>query len=274
MNLEVTSQQTLHNCHPLSDEQILKTTGIRFPQTAVGVETSVVEGFDSDDWHVKILQGIAVHLNGVARARDFIGHKIMASIEKVTTTQNQLRVIWGPQERATSQSAATIISEQERQSMSDDGSASPPKQVDPRKQIARELWERLAKSRPGPDNKDLIFLARFVPLLSTSATKTLLSRKLNLEEVKELLQHVPKAKEAATKLALRMPPEDVSEEDLRFVFTQSRSVEAAKILLKRFPNDANIGLIERTIDDMADVIEKMQQQEPTRDVLREIERKL
>ena len=158
--------------------------------------------------------------------------------------------------------------------MSEDGSASTPKKVDPRKQIARELWERLAKSRPGPDNKDLIFLARFVPLLSTSATKTMLARKLNLEEIKELLQHVPIAKEAATKLALKLPPDEITEEDLRFVFTQSRSVEVAKVLLKRYPNDANLGLIERTIDVMADVIAKMRQQEPTRDVLREIERKL
>lgn len=158
--------------------------------------------------------------------------------------------------------------------MPEESSASPPKKEDPRKQIARELWERLAKSRPGPDNADLIFLARFVPMLSSSATKTLLGRKLTMDEVKELLQHVPKAKEATTKLVLKMPPEEVSEEDLRFVFTQSRSVDAAKLLLKRFPNDSNLGLIERTIDDLKDVIEKMRKQEPTKSVLREIERKL
>lgn len=158
--------------------------------------------------------------------------------------------------------------------MPEDSSASPPKKVDPRKQIARDLWERLAKSRPGPTNEDLIFLARFVPLLSSSATKTLLGRKMKMEEIKELLQHVPKAKEATTKLVLKMPPEEVTEEDLRFVFTQSRSLDAAKILLKRFPNDANLGLIERTIDDLNPVIEKMRKQEPTKLVLREIERKL
>ena len=160
--------------------------------------------------------------------------------------------------------------------MSEDGvgAASTPKNVDPQKQIARELWERLAKSRPGPDNKDLIFLARFVPLLSTSATKTLLARKLNLEEVKELIQHVPKAMEAATKLALRLPADELSEEDLRFIFTQTRSLDAARLLLKRYPNDSNLGLVERTTDDLNDVLEKIRQQEPTRNVLREIERKL
>lgn len=158
--------------------------------------------------------------------------------------------------------------------MAEEGSASPPKKVDPRKQIARDLWERLAKSRPGPDNKDLIFLARFVPLLSSSATKTLLGRQLDIDEIKEMLQHVPKAKEAATKMILKMPADQVSEEDLRFVFSQSRSVDAAKMLLKRHPNDSNLGLIERTIDDMGDVIEKMRLQEPTKTILREIDRLL
>ncbi|MEZ6130328.1 MAG: hypothetical protein R3C59_16715 [Planctomycetaceae bacterium] len=158
--------------------------------------------------------------------------------------------------------------------MSEDASASTPKPENPQKAVARELWERLAKSRPGPENSDLIFLARFVPLLSSSATKTLLGRKLNLEEIKELLQHVPKAKEAATKMALRLPPEELDEESLRFVFTQSRSLDAAKLLLKRFPNDTNLGLVERTTDELKDVIEKMRRQEPTRNVLREIERKL
>ena len=95
-----------------------------------------------------------------------------------------------------------------------------------------------------------------------------------MDEVKELLQHVPKAKEATTKLVLKMPPEDVNEEDLRFVFSHSRSVDAARALLKRFPNDSNLGLVERTIDDLKDVIAKMREQEPTKFVLREIERKL
>lgn len=158
--------------------------------------------------------------------------------------------------------------------MSEDASASAPKPENPKKQVARELWERLAKSRPGPENSDLIFLARFVPLLSSSATKTLLGRKLNIEEIKELIQHVPKAKDLATRMALKLPPEEISEEDLRFVFSQSRSTDAAKVLLKRFPNDANLGLVERLSTEMKDVVEKMKQQEPTRDVLREIERKL
>ncbi len=52
--------------------------------------------------------------------------------------------------------------------MSDESSASAPKKVDPaKKEIALQLWERLGKSRPGPDNKDLIFIARFVPLLTS-----------------------------------------------------------------------------------------------------------
>ena len=95
-----------------------------------------------------------------------------------------------------------------------------------------------------------------------------------MEEIKELIQHVPKARELATKIALKLPPEELSEEDLRFVFSQSRSTDAAKVLLKRFPNDANLGLVERLSEELKDVVEKMKQQEPTRDVLREIERKL
>ena len=158
--------------------------------------------------------------------------------------------------------------------MSEDASASPPKKNDSQKALAKELWERLAKSRPGPDNKDLLYLARFVPSLSGAATKTLLSRKLNLEELKELIQHVPKARDAAVKLAVKTFADELTEEDLRFIFSQTRSAEIGKYLLKKFPNDANLGLVERTIDDLTDVVEKMRQQEPTKSVLREIDRKL
>lgn len=142
-----------------------------------------------------------------------------------------------------------------------------------KKELAKELWERLAKSRPGPDIKDLMFLARFVPLLSSPAAKTLLTKKLNLDQLKELIQHVPKAKDAAVKLALKLGS-DLEEDDLRFIFTQSKSSEVGKYLLKKFPNDANIGLVERTVDDLTDVVEEMRQREPTKTVLREIDRKL
>lgn len=142
-----------------------------------------------------------------------------------------------------------------------------------KKQLAKELWERLAKSRPGPDNKDLMFLARFVPLMSTPAAKTLLTKNLTLDELKELIQYVPKAKEAATKLALKMGAE-LEEDDIRFIFTQTKSAEVGKYLLKRFPNDANLGLVERTIDDLTDFVAEVRNREPTKTVLREIDRKL
>jgi hypothetical protein len=158
--------------------------------------------------------------------------------------------------------------------MSEDGSAATPNKSDPKKDAARELWDRLRKSRPGPDNKELIYLARFVPLLSTVAAKTLLTRKLNIEELKELIQHVPKAQEAATKLALKNGADSISEDDLRFIFTQTKSVDVAKILLKQYPNDANLGLVERSSDALKDSVEKIRQLEPTKTVLREIDRKL
>ncbi len=159
--------------------------------------------------------------------------------------------------------------------MSEDGSeSSPKKESDPRKALARDLWERLAKSRPGPDNKDLIYLARFVPLLSSAAVKTLLGRKLDLEELKELIQHVPKAREAATKIAIKQHSDEITEEDLRFFFTQTKSAEIGKYLLKKHPNDANLGLVERTVDDLKPVVAKMRQQEPTKTIMREIDRKL
>ena len=159
--------------------------------------------------------------------------------------------------------------------MSEADSASPPAKKDsPKKALARELWERLAKSRPGPDNKDLIYLARFVPALSNVAVKTLLSRKLKLDELKELIQYVESARTPATKLAIKLFGDELTEEDLRFIFTQTRSLDIGKYLLKKYPNDANLGLVERLVDDLADVVEKMKLQEPTKSVLREIDRKL
>lgn len=158
--------------------------------------------------------------------------------------------------------------------MSEDGSASGVEKEDPKKQKARELWDRLAKSRPGPDNKDLIFLARFVPLLSSAALKTLLKRKLTLDELKELIQHAPKARDAATKLALNLDPDDVTEEDLRFIFTQTKSVDVAKLLLKRYPHDANLAFVERTVEGMKDLVEEIRKKETTSAVLKEIDRRL
>ncbi len=156
-----------------------------------------------------------------------------------------------------------------------EGDAAPlPRYTEKEKVCARDLWERLARSRPGPSNKDLLYLARFVPLLSSSAVKTLLGRAMTLDEMKELIQHVPKAREAATKLAIKTFSDELSEEDVRFIFSYTRSVEIAKYLLKKYPNDANLGLVERTIDDLSGVITKMRVQEPTKSVLREIDRKL
>lgn len=139
---------------------------------------------------------------------------------------------------------------------------------------ARELWERLGRSRPGPDNKDLLFVARFVPSLASSAVKTLFQRELNVEELKELIQHVPKAQDAATKMLLKRPESEVTEEDLRFVATHTKSPEAARLLLKRFPNDAVLGFVERTIDGLQELVDKIRSREATRNVMREIERLL
>jgi len=143
-----------------------------------------------------------------------------------------------------------------------------------KKELAKELWDRLAKSRPGPDNKDLMFLARFVPLLSSAAAKTLLGKKLSLDELKELIQHVPKAKDAAVKQALKLGGDQLTEDDVRFIFTQSKSAEVGKFLIKKYPNDANLGLVERTIDDLADFIKEVRNRESTKAILREIDRKL
>ena len=158
--------------------------------------------------------------------------------------------------------------------MSDDGSSATKSKVDPAKKArARELWERLANSRPGPDNKDLLFLARFVPLLSTAAVKTLLNRSVSIEELKEVVQHVPKARDAAVKQILKRADE-LSEEDLRFVITQTKSMDAAKVLIKRNPGNAVLSFLERTIDGMKEVVNTVRQKEPTAAVLKEIDRLL
>ncbi|MFY9252146.1 MAG: hypothetical protein WAO83_01730 [Fuerstiella sp.] len=159
--------------------------------------------------------------------------------------------------------------------MSEDSSAAAdPRKSAPQVKLAKDLWERLAKSRPGPDNKDLIYLARFVPMLSSVAAKTLLSRKLTLDELKELIQHVPKAQDAATKLTIKTYGDELSEDDLRFLVTQTKSVEVGKFLLKRHPNDANLGLIERTLDELKGLVDELRMRESTKNILREIDRKL
>lgn len=155
-----------------------------------------------------------------------------------------------------------------------EGDIAAPDKSAPEKALARELWERLAKSRPGPSNKDLMYLARFVPSLSNAAVKTLLNRSLTLEELKELIQHVDHARTAATKVAIKSFGDELTEEDLRFIFSQTKSVEIGKYLLKKYPNDANLGLVERTTEELKDVVEKMRQQEPTKAIMKEIDRKL
>jgi hypothetical protein len=156
----------------------------------------------------------------------------------------------------------------------DDQEQSGNKDADPRKAVARELWERLGKSRPGPTNADLVYIARFVPLLSTAAVKTLLNHPLTVDELKELIQHVPKAQEIACKRLLELPSSEVKEEDLKFAFAETKSLHVAKVLLKRFPSNANLGLIERTTDELSDLIAKIRAQETTSTIMKEIDRKL
>ena len=172
--------------------------------------------------------------------------------------------------------AADVFSghQSERSNVSDDGSPAKSSKVDPRKkERARQLWERLANSRPGPDNKDLLFLARLVPLLSTAAVKTLLNRSVSVEELRELVQHVPKARDAAVTMLLKRIDE-LSEEDLRFIITQTKSRDAARILIRRNPGDAVLSFVERTVDDMKDIVEAVRKKEATSAVLREIDRLL
>ena len=170
--------------------------------------------------------------------------------------------------------------------MAEDLSASPEEDVPPMPELkpptytekdkvaAKKLWERLAKSRPGPDKKDLMYLARFVPLLSSSASKTLLTKKLSLDELKELIQHVPKARDAAAKQALKLGSDVLTEDDIRFLFQQTKSLDVGRYLLKKYPNDANMGLVDRTTPELKDIIEELRSRESTKDVMKEIDRKL
>lgn len=159
--------------------------------------------------------------------------------------------------------------------MSEENSASAPKKPElTKKELAQQLWERLARSRPGPDNKDLIFIARFVPALSSGAVKTLLTRSLTIAELRELIHHVPKAREGVAKVVLEMNPKDLSEEDLKYFFTETKSPELGRALLKRFPLDQNLSVVENAVESLKDMVEKIRKQETTREVLREIERKL
>ncbi len=158
--------------------------------------------------------------------------------------------------------------------MSDDAPATPNGKADPEKKArARALWERLSNSRPGPDNKDLLYLARFVPLLANAAVKTLFTRKLSVGELKELVQHVPKARDAAVKAALKNP-DSLTDEDLRFLITHTKSREAAKVLLKRNPGNAVIAFLERTVEELRDTVEEVKKKELTSEVLKEIDRVL
>jgi hypothetical protein len=158
--------------------------------------------------------------------------------------------------------------------VSDDAPDTPAEKLDLRKKArARELWERLAKSRPGPANKDLIYLARFVPVLSKAAVKSLMTRKLSIEELKELVQHVPIARDAAVKASLKKA-DSLSEDDLRFLIIHTKSKEASRVLLERNPGDGVIAFVERMVPELEGTLEEIKQQELTAAVLREIDRLL
>ncbi len=96
------------------------------------------------------------------------------------------------------------------------------------------------------------------------AVKTLLSRKLTLSEIRELAEHVPRAQEGVIKQVTQMTAEELSEDDLRFFFTHTKAVDIAKMLIKRFPTDQNLSLIESRIDALKEVIDRMRTQERTR----------
>ena len=158
--------------------------------------------------------------------------------------------------------------------MSDDVPVTPSQKTDPRKKAkARALWERLANSRPGPNNKDLLYLARFVPLLSTAAVKTLFTRRLGTDDLKELVQHVPRAQDAAVKAALKNA-DTLSDDDLRFLITHTKSKEVARVLLKRNSGDAVIAFLERTVPELESSLQEIRQKELTSVVLKEIDRVL
>jgi hypothetical protein len=158
--------------------------------------------------------------------------------------------------------------------VSDDVPATPAQKTDPEKRAkARALWERLGNSRPGPTNNDLLYLARFVPVLSTAAVKTLFTRKLSTDELKELVQHVPRAQEAAIKAALKNS-ESLSEDDLRFLITHTKSKEVAGVLLKRNSGASVIAFLERTVPELEESLRELKQKELTSVVLKEIDRVL
>ncbi|MCH2200738.1 MAG: hypothetical protein MK102_02105 [Fuerstiella sp.] len=158
--------------------------------------------------------------------------------------------------------------------MSDDVPATLSEKIDPQtKAKARALWERLANSRPGPNNKDLLYLARFVPVLSSAAIKTLFTRKLNVEELKEIVQHVPKARDAAVKAALKSA-DSLSDDDLRFLITHTKSKDAAKLLLKRNSGNSVIIFLERTVEELQGSLDEIKKKELTSVVLKEIDRLL
>ena len=158
--------------------------------------------------------------------------------------------------------------------MSDDVPLMPAKKTDTQQKAkARALWERLANSRPGPDNKELMYLARFVPVLSAAAIKTIFTRKPNVAELRELVQHVPKAREAAVKAALKNA-DGLSDEDLRFLITYTKSKEAATVLLKRNSGNSVIAFLERTMEEMQGSLDEIKNKELTSAVLKEIDRVL
>ena len=118
-----------------------------------------------------------------------------------------------------------------------------------------------------------MFLARFVPLLSTAAVKTLLNRSVSISELKELIRHVPKAHDAAIKVMLSRADE-LTEDDLRLLVTETKSPEIARLLIKRNPGDAVLGFVERTIESMKEYVDGIRKKESTSNVLREIDRLL
>ncbi len=158
--------------------------------------------------------------------------------------------------------------------MSDDVPVTPVERIDPQQKVkARALWERLANSRPGPDNKDLMYLARFVPVLSAAAIKTIFTRKLDVDELRELVQYVPKARDTAVKAALKNA-DSLSDDDLRFLVTHTKSKEAATVLLKRNSGNAVIAFLERTMEQMQGSLDEIKKKELTSAVLKEIDRVL
>jgi len=110
-------------------------------------------------------------------------------------------------------------------------------------------------------------------VLSAVAIKTLFTRKLNVEELKEIAQHVPKARDAAVKAALKNV-DSISDDDLRFLITHTKSKDAAKLLLKRNSGNSVIVFLERTVEELQGHLDEIKQKELTSVVLKEIDRLL